>query len=134
MYEDGHYEFISGNSLSGLLDDLVENIIETFVNEKVDESKSREFYNVECDLEIKDLEEYGVFSFSVDVSMEFKERLLEEEAARELLEEYLFECIIGSVRRQLLIKAMYDRAIYKNIRLKIDNCSRIRADYTLRYR
>lgn len=127
-------EFIAGVTVSGTLGFLIEEIVEDFTNEKIDESKSREFYNIVCDLEIEELEEYGVFNFSVGISMEFKKSLLEEEeATRELLEEYLLEYIIGSVRGHLLKKVMYDRTIYKNIRLKLDGCSRVEASYTLGY-
>ena len=127
-------EFISAASVSGTLGDLIDGIIESFANEKIDESKSREFYNIVCDLKIEELEEYGTFSFSVGISMEFKKSLLEEEeATREILKEYLFEWVTGSVKDNLLKKVMYDIIEYKNIGLKLDNDSRIEASYTLGY-
>ena len=126
-------ELISEEIINGTLGCLIDKIVEDFANEEIDESKSREFYNVVGDLEIEEIEEYGVFKFSLGINMEFKLDLIKEEVTKEFLKEDLLKAIRSLVKRQLFERVMYDRDAYENIRLKLNNDSKVEATYKLLY-
>lgn len=115
MYKDGdgYKHFVSEEQFDGTIGDLIEEIIETFVNEDIRRSELGEFYNIAGRVT---LEEYGdyIFNEGLDGCGILEKEVLEEDVIRITVERFFLH-----------------RIKYEN--KELDNGSTIKGTYTLAY-
>ena len=110
--------FISGREFNGTIGDLIEEIIEAFVNEEIGQSKLGEFHSMAGIVTLEDyvtFEEYGDHVFNEGLQGLGEDYILKEDVIRD---------VITSDR--LLCRIKFDNH-------KLRNDSKVKATYTLGY-
>lgn len=118
MYKHGYKYFVLEKQFDGTLSNLIEEIVENFVNEEIYISKLGEFYNIAGIVKTK---EYGDFTFNQSIEPNIYVKI---ETGGVLEEEIIKEIVISGLQR-------LRRIICEN--KEIDKDSHIKATYTLAY-